>query len=314
MKESNWKMPVRLLCLLTLLAFCLPLAALAESDDAELWYIWGDNMATEPEAADYDFEKAYDPADFRPTITPYLLADQADAKGNVLVCSGGGDRVRSNGEEGVPTCEFLNSIGYNAFLLDYRVRPNRSGSATLDVQRAVRYLKHYGEELGIANLDKLATMGFSAGAMHCYGQAIAFAGNITPDTVYEDYTCDEVDQESADVTAVVCVYAAGMPHDTHAEDVDISDPVLLLDENDPNAPEQLPAFFFAGASGHFASGFCVTAYQTLNPLTSCELHMYAGIDGPFGLGTQYDGADQMRDQLEAFLDFQFGYRDRDKRA
>ena len=302
-----------LLMMAAILMITAALPALAEEDAEEVWYIWGDSMATEAEAADYSFEKAFDSEDFRPTITPYLLADQANAKGNVLVCSGGGDRVRSNGDEGVPTCEYLNSIGYNAFLLDYRVRPYRSGSATLDVQRAVRYLKHYGPELGIANPDKIATMGFSAGAMHCYGQAIAFSGNITPDSVYSDYVCDEVDQESADVTAVVCVYAAGMPHDTHGEDVDISAPILLLDEGDPNAPEALPAFFFAGASGHFASGFCVTAYQTLNPLTTCELHMYGGIDGPFGLGTLYDGADQMRDQLEAFLDFRFGYRDREKR-
>ena len=41
--------------------------------------------------------------------------------------------------------------------------------------------------------------------------------------------------------------------------------------------------------------------------------MYGGIKGPFGLGTLYDGADQMRDQLEAFLDFQFGYRDRNQK-
>jgi hypothetical protein len=67
-----------------------------------------------------------------------------------------------------------------------------------------------------------------------------------------------------------------------------------------------------GASGHFASGFCVTAYQTLNALTDCELHMYAGIKGPFGLGTEYDGADQMRSQLDAFLGYTFGYHDRNR--
>ena len=311
MEKQNRSMKMWIVGLLAAILFCLPFAT---AEEAEVWYIWGDQMATESEAVDYNFEKANDPADFRPTITPYLVEDQGSVKGNILVCSGGADRVRSNPSEGIPTCEFFNSIGYNAFLLDYRVQPYRSGSATLDVQRAVRYLKHYGEELGIGNLDKIATIGYSAGAMHCYGQAIAFSGNITPDSVYADYVCDEVDLESADVTAVCCVYAAGMPHDTLAEPVDISDPILLLEEGDPNATEQLPAFFFAGASGHYASGFCVTAYQTLNPLTTCELHMYGGIDGPFGLGTQYDGADQMRDQLEAFLDFQFGYRDRAKKG
>lgn len=288
-------------------------AAFAQADTSpERWEIWGEAMATEPEAEGYSFEKAFDPADFRPALTAYLLDDQGAAKGNVIVCSGGGDRARSNSGEGEPACEFLNSIGYNAFLLDYRVKPYRSASATLDVQRAVRWLKHNGESRGVGALDKIALMGFSAGAMHCYSEAIAFSGKVTPDSVYSAYTCDEVDAESADVAAVICVYAAGMPHDTAGDDVDIKAPILLLEEGDANAPEQLPAFFFAGASGHFASGFCVTAYQTLNALTDCELHMYAGIKGPFGLGTEYDGADQMRSQLEAFLGYTFGYHDRNR--
>ena len=278
-----------------------------------VWEIWGENMATEPEAADYSFEKAFDQADFRPTLTAYLIEDQTTAKGNIIVCSGGGDRSRSNDQEGIPACEFLNSIGYNAFLLDYRVSPYRPGTMTLDVQRAVRWLKHNSSELGFSSPDKVGLMGFSAGAMHCYGEAIAFSGNVTPDSVYPEYICDEVDAENADVSVVVCVYAAGMAHDTKAEDVDIKNPILVLDENDPNYPEQLPAFFFAGASGHFASGFCVTAYQALNPLTVCELHMYGGIKGPFWMGDQYDGADQMRDQLSAFLGYSFGYHDRARR-
>ena len=291
-----------------LVSLCLLMGGLPAI--AEAWEIWGETMAAEPEAAEYSFEKAFDPEGFRPTLTPYLVADQGDVKGNVIVCSGGGDRARTNDREGIPACEYLNGIGYNAFLLDYRVQPWRSASATLDVQRAVRWLRHNGEAKGIGALDMLALMGFSAGAMHCYGEAIAFMGGVSPDRVYPGYSCDEVDAESADVAAVACVYAAGMPHDAQGEDVDIKNPVLLLEEGDANASEQLPAFFFAGASGHFASGFCVAAYQALNPLTQCELHMYAGINGPFGLGADIDGADQMRDQLEAFLDYSFGHRAR----
>ncbi len=304
----------RILILLLVFALVLPFsAAAAEEAETEVWEIWGEQMASEPEAADYDFEKGFDPPGFRPALTPYLLEDQSSAKGCVIVCSGGADRRRSNPGEGTPACEYLNAIGYNAFLLDYRVAPYRSGTMTLDVQRAVRFLRHNADSLEIGGIGHLALMGFSAGAMHCYGAGIAFGGSITPDSVYPEYICDEVDAESADVDAVICVYAAGMSHDTKAEPVDISAPVMLLDENDPNYPEKLPAFFFAGASGHYASGFCVEAYQTLNPLTVCELHMYGGIDGPFGLGTAYDGADQMRNQLEAFLNYEFGYQSREKK-
>lgn len=231
----------QILTLLLAALLALPLApALAEEAEVETWDIWGEQMATEPEAADYDFEKAFDPADFRPTLTPHLLADQSAAKGNVIVCSGGGDRARSNSGEGVPTCEYLNEIGYNAYLLDYRVSPYRSGTMTLDVQRAVRYLKHNAQSLGIGSIENLGLMGFSAGAMHCYGVGIAFGGDITPDSVYPDYVCDEVDAESADVDVVVCVYAAGMAHDTKAEPVDISEPVLLLGRGRPQRPRGAP--------------------------------------------------------------------------
>lgn len=303
--RKQW-MAISLIC-------ALALPGMTAAAETETWEIWGENMAVEAEAADYDFEKAFDPADFRPILTPYLVENQEEAKGNIIVLSGGADRFRSDEEEGVPCCEFLQGIGYNAYLLDYRVQPYLSADATLDVQRAIRYLKHVGEEKGIGALDKLGAMGFSAGAMHCFGQAIAFADHITPASVYPDYVCDEIDAEEALVQVVGCVYAAGMPHDTAGKDIDIANPILLLEEGDANAPSALPAFFFAGASGHFASGFCVTAYQTLNPLTECELHMYGGINGPFGLGMAYDGADQMREQLEAFLDYEFGYRSREKR-
>ncbi len=290
-------------------ALTLSVSAMAE-EGSEVWYIWGEQMAVEGEAADYDFEGAHDPADFRPCLTPYLLENQEEVKGNIIVCSGGADRFRSNDSEGIPCCEYLNSIGYNAYLLDYRVQPYASADATLDVQRAIRYVKYVAEEKGIGSIDKLGTIGFSAGAMHCYAQAIAFADHITPDSVYADYVCDEVDQEEALVQVVGCIYAAGMPHDTQGLPVDIANPVLLLEEGDPNTPSALPAFFFAGGSGHFASGFCVTAYQTMNPLTESELHMYGGINGPFAMGDKYDGSDQMRSQLEAFLGYEFGYRER----
>ena len=68
----------------------------AEEGDHPVWEIWGEMMASEPEAKEYTFEKAFDPSDFRPTLTAFLLGDQTDAKGNMIVCSGGGDRSRSD--------------------------------------------------------------------------------------------------------------------------------------------------------------------------------------------------------------------------
>ena len=292
------------------MAFARDTVADAQEENHEVWNIWGVTMAVEEAAAEYDFTGATDDAEFVPHLNAYLLEDQSAAKGNVIVLSGGGDRMRSNPGEGIPCCEWLNSIGYNAYLLDYRVQPYESVDATLDVQRAVRYLKYYAEEKGIGAIDHIAAMGFSAGAMHVYAESIMLAGDITPDSIYPDYICDDIDKMDASVGVVACVYAAGSTHDTAGAAVDIANPVLILSEDDPNYPQSWPAFFFAGASGHFASGFCVTAYLALNPVTECELHMYGGINGPFAMGYNYAGSDQMIDQLETFLDVEFGHRNR----
>lgn len=279
--------------------------------ESVVWPIWGSDMPRYQADSALDFSKAYDPEYFVPYLCAYLVDDQSAAKGNVIVCSGGADTIRSNEVEAFATCAFLNSIGYNAFVLDYRVSPYAPVDMTLDVQRAVRYLKACGEEKGVGALDKIATMGFSAGSMHCYAQAIAFSGSVSPSTVDPGYVCDAVDAVSADVDVCVCVYAAGMSHTTTGGATQISEPILLLESGDPNRNDEgLPSFFFAGAAKHFASGFCVKAYQTLNELTTCELHMYGKVSVPFGLGVDYAGADQMRDQLEEFLDLEFGYQNK----
>ena len=135
----------------------------AEEVQSTTWNIWDENIASE-NIADYDFTGAYDNEDFVPNIVPYLLEDQTLAKGNIFVCSGGADKARGNDYEGIPACEFYNNIGYNAYLVNYRVQPYETVDATLDLQRAIRYVKHYGKERGIEALDKIATMGFSAGA------------------------------------------------------------------------------------------------------------------------------------------------------
>ena len=168
---------------------CMNITSFAEETVPahEVWDIWENEIAVETAAADYDFTKKNDPADFRPTLTTYMLEDQTSVKGNIIVLSGGGDRNRSNAAEGIPCCEWLNSIGYNAYLLDYRVQPYETADASLDTQRAVRYIKYYAEEKGIGSIENLALIGFSAGAMHCYAESVMLSGKITPDSIYSDY-------------------------------------------------------------------------------------------------------------------------------
>lgn len=86
----------------------------------------------------------------------------------ILILPGGGYSHRAP-HEGVGYAEFLNDLGIEAFVLAYRVTGGAPADDTplfpaplLDARRAVRYLRHNADALGI-DTDKIAVMGSSAG-------------------------------------------------------------------------------------------------------------------------------------------------------
>ena len=170
-----------------------------------VWEIWGDQMAVESPLPT-NWENCYDNEGFRPFLNPYLLRDQGKVKGNVIIIAGGGSTHRNNVVEGYPVARFFNENGFNAYVLQRRVNPYAAEDQWLDLGRAIRYIRHYAEEKGIGNADTIITCGFSAGGGNIM-QAIAKQyGHVTPDTVYPDYVCDEVDAESADMTIAIPIY------------------------------------------------------------------------------------------------------------
>jgi acetyl esterase/lipase len=84
-------------------------------------------------------------------------------RGIIVVCAGGGFRFKSV-QEGRPVAEFFYARGLNAAVLDYRVQPYTRLDSCADGLRAVRWLRHNAETLGIP-ADKIAIGGFSAGGM-----------------------------------------------------------------------------------------------------------------------------------------------------
>ena len=107
-----------------------------------MWMLWGNDM---PVAADEEtvvFEDShFDNADFMPYLVPYILEDQSQVVGNLIVVPGGGYQTRSIDNEGFPICEAFNERGYNCFMLSRRVEPYAPEDSFLDMQRAVRYLR-----------------------------------------------------------------------------------------------------------------------------------------------------------------------------
>lgn len=68
----------------------------------------------------------------------YPVPEGIQIKGAVLVNSGGAFAYRSNQNEGGPTAEELSRLGYQSFLVDYRVQPYTQEEGALDLARAVR--------------------------------------------------------------------------------------------------------------------------------------------------------------------------------
>jgi len=97
----------------------------------------------------------------KPEIT-YYGAKNRISDCTVVIFPGGGYEMRAD-HEGRGYAEFLNSLGIDAFVLDYRVSPNRFPVQLLDARRGLRFVRFKSKIYGI-NPNKIAVMGSSAGA------------------------------------------------------------------------------------------------------------------------------------------------------
>ncbi len=104
------------------------------------------------------FKKEYGQEE--PALVPYLLND-GEVHPCVIVFPGGGYHGRAN-HEGEPISRWLNSIGINSFVLEYRVEPYTYRAILGDALRAVRLVRYRAAEFGV-DPNKIGVLGFSAG-------------------------------------------------------------------------------------------------------------------------------------------------------
>lgn len=83
----------------------------------------------------------------------------------VVIFPGGAYRMRAD-HEGAPVAAFYYENGYNAFVVDYRVEPNRHPAPLLDAQRAVKLVRYHSAEWH-TDPEAVYTVGFSAGGHLC---------------------------------------------------------------------------------------------------------------------------------------------------
>lgn len=102
-----------------------------------------------------------------PQIAIYPAKNKSEKNPVMLVCPGGGYNILAYDLEGTEIAEWLNTLGFTAILLKYRV-PRREGrlkheAALEDAQEAISYIRKNASMLHV-DPNKLGIMGFSAGA------------------------------------------------------------------------------------------------------------------------------------------------------
>lgn len=193
-----------------------------------------------------------------PTLQKFPVVKSPKGK-VVIVCPGGGYQILAVNHEGTEIAQWLNALGYTAYVLRYRVPDNREG-ALQDVQRAIRIAR-------AENPDKqVGVMGFSAGASLTARAATRFQS--------PSYTAtDETDTQSARPDFAALIYPAYMDEGEHHT----LTPELTITEQTP------PFFVFQTADDTYGNSALVISQALRNHKIPVQLHIYEKGGHGYGL-------------------------------
>lgn len=193
-----------------------------------------------------------------PTLQKFPVVKSPKGK-VVIICPGGGYQILAVNHEGTEIAQWLNALGYTAYVLRYRVPDNREG-ALQDVQRAIRIARaeNPGKQVGV--------MGFSAGASLTARAATRFQ--------LPSYTAtDETDAQSARPDFAALIYPAYMDEGEHHT----LTPELTITEQTP------PFFVFQTADDRYGNSALVISQALRNHKIPVQLHIYEKGGHGYGL-------------------------------
>lgn len=106
----------------------------------------------------------------------------------IVIFSGGGYRVRTE-HEGEEIARFYQSRGIHAFVVHYRLRPNKFPCALMDAQRAVKIIKKNADQYAVDE-NRIFVIGFSAGGHLAASLATTLRDYAKVGDEYDDITPD----------------------------------------------------------------------------------------------------------------------------
>lgn len=169
-------------------------------------YLWEEgNIPTTTVYTENTNSRYFDPPGFRPNMVYLPARPGVEVKGAVLLAPGGAFMFRGDAAEG-EVAQALNELGYQIFVLNYRLRPYTMQEGALDAARAVRYVRSHARDYGIDEAD-IAVMGFSAGGILWGEMILNFGETVNGTAIDPRYVPDELDKVPADVHAAAMIYS-----------------------------------------------------------------------------------------------------------
>lgn len=132
-----------------------------------------------------------------PSVTAYILDKGAYSRPAVIIFSGGAYGVCSEREEERIAVAY-NSAGFNSFVVNYALSPNRHPEPIRDAAGAIKLVRENAEKFDI-NPEQIAVIGFSAG-----GHLAASISNLWNDC--EIFSKEETESEIYKPNATILAY------------------------------------------------------------------------------------------------------------
>jgi len=217
-----------------------------------------------------------------PAIIVFEPEESLKNGAGIIVCPGGGYRILAMDLEGYEVAEWLNKLGFTAFVLQYRV-PNKEAEALYDIQRAMRIVRGRASQWNLEK-SKLGVLGFSAGG--------SLSARVSTRYNMETYPkIDDLDTLSCRPDFAVLIYGAYFSRGPNRT----LTPELLVDNNPP------PMFLFGTADDKAGHSSLVLADALRGSKVPVEFHFLPKGGHGYGLRKGNPAADAWPGLAENWL-------------
>lgn len=178
----------------------------ADPNHIQALYLWEEGNVPAKTQFTAAMTGYFDNWDFRPYVTAIPVRTGVQPKGAVMLMAGGAYQFRGNYTDSLPTAAALRELGFQTFIVDYRLSPYTQEEGALDVARAVRFVRQNADVYGI-DPDDIAVMGFSAGGIQAGEFLMHYDEDVNGTALDESYVPDALDAVPAHASAAGMIYS-----------------------------------------------------------------------------------------------------------